>query len=131
MKGLPDGDGDDFSIPICLVKLPSEVHSGLLTAKPNRTASRTSLAFQWLRLHAPNAGGPDSIPGRGTKIPQAAQCSQKKKKKKSLQQDSLFAFQPLCWLSVSAKLTLTLLGFKVGALLGTHSHVAARPMSIS
>ncbi|TEA34221.1 hypothetical protein DBR06_SOUSAS2710098, partial [Sousa chinensis] len=26
-----------------------------------------SLVVQWLRLHAPNAGGPGSIPGQGTK----------------------------------------------------------------
>ena len=26
----------------------------------------TSLVVQWLRLHAPNAGGQDSIPGQGT-----------------------------------------------------------------
>ena len=40
----------------------------------------TSLAVQWLGLCAPNAGGTGSIPGRGTKIPHAAQCSLKKKK---------------------------------------------------
>ena len=27
----------------------------------------TSLVVQWLRLHAPNAGGLGSIPGQGTK----------------------------------------------------------------
>ena len=27
----------------------------------------TSLVVQWLRLHAPNAGGPRSIPGQGTR----------------------------------------------------------------
>ena len=27
----------------------------------------TSLMVQWVRLHAPNAGGPGSIPGRGTR----------------------------------------------------------------
>ena len=39
----------------------------------------TSLVVQWLRLRAPNAGGPGSIPGQGTrshmpqlKIPHAA-----------------------------------------------------------
>ena len=37
---------------------------------------RTSLAVQWLRFHASNAGGPGSIPGRGTKIPQATQQDQ-------------------------------------------------------
>ena len=28
---------------------------------------RTSLVDQWLRLHNPNEGGPNSIPGQGTK----------------------------------------------------------------
>ena len=28
---------------------------------------RTSLVVQWLRLRAPNAGGPGSIPGQGTR----------------------------------------------------------------
>ena len=40
-----------------------------------------SLAVQWLELHAFTAEGPGSIPGWGTKIPQAAQHSQKKRKK--------------------------------------------------
>ena len=40
----------------------------------------TSLAVQWLRLHAPNAGDTGLIPGRGTKMPHAAWRSQKKKK---------------------------------------------------
>ena len=35
---------------------------------------------QWLRLGASTAGGTGSIPGRGTKIPQAARCGQRKKK---------------------------------------------------
>ena len=39
-----------------------------------------SLAVQWLGLCAFIAEGPGSIPGQGTKIPQAVQCSQKKKK---------------------------------------------------
>ena len=42
----------------------------------------TSLAVQWLRLHAPNAQGIGSIPGWGTKIPHAVLCGQKKKKKR-------------------------------------------------
>ena len=41
----------------------------------------TSLAVQWLGLRALTAEGLGSIPGRGTKIPQATQGSQKKKKK--------------------------------------------------
>ena len=27
----------------------------------------TSLVVQWVRFHAPNAGGPGSIPGQGTR----------------------------------------------------------------
>ena len=42
---------------------------------------RTSLAVQWLRLHASTAGGMGSIPGQGTKIPQAAALQPKEKKK--------------------------------------------------
>ena len=30
----------------------------------------TSLLGRWMRLHAPSAGGPDSIPGWGSKTPQ-------------------------------------------------------------
>ena len=44
-----------------------------------RTIVGTSLVVQWLRLRAPNARGPGSIPGQGTrshmpqlKIPRAA-----------------------------------------------------------
>ena len=38
-----------------------------------------SLAVQWLRLHAPNAGGLGLIPGLGTEIPRATWHSQEKK----------------------------------------------------
>ena len=41
----------------------------------------TSLAVQWLGLHASTAGGMGSIPGRGTKILQAVGRRQKKKNK--------------------------------------------------
>ena len=41
---------------------------------------RTSLAVQWLRLQASTAGGKGSIPGQGTKISQAPQLIQKKRK---------------------------------------------------
>ena len=40
----------------------------------------TSLAVQWLGVCALTAMGPGSIPGWGTKIPQAAWRSQKEKK---------------------------------------------------
>ena len=37
---------------------------------------------QWLGLRASTAGGPGSIPGWGTKIPQAVWCDQKRKRNK-------------------------------------------------
>ena len=49
-----------------------------------KKSTGTSLAVQWLPHHASNAGGTGLIPGQGTRIPQAAWGS-KKKKKKSLQ----------------------------------------------
>ena len=36
----------------------------------------------WLRLHSSNAVDTGSIPGQGTKVVHATQCSEKKKKKK-------------------------------------------------
>ena len=56
----------------------------LLCAKCNRTATTTkilanTLAVQWLGLHAFTAEGPSSVPGWGTKIIQAALCSQTRK----------------------------------------------------
>ena len=41
--------------------------------------SGTSLAVQWLRLHASTAGSAGLIPGWGTKIPHATTRQQKKK----------------------------------------------------
>ena len=46
-----------------------------------------SRAIQWLRLCAPNAGGMSLIPGRGTKIPHATKCRQKKKGKGQTERD--------------------------------------------
>ena len=43
----------------------------------------TSLAVQWLRLLAPNAGDMGSIPGQETKIPHATQHGQKQKQKQN------------------------------------------------
>ena len=37
------------------------------------------MAVQWLGFGTSTAGGPGSISGRGTEIPQAMLCSQKKK----------------------------------------------------
>ena len=46
--------------------------------------SGTSLVFLWLGLCTFIAGGAGPIPGRGTKIPHATQCGQKKEKKKKI-----------------------------------------------
>ena len=35
--------------------------------KEKKKAWRDSLVVQWLRLHVPNAGGPDVIPNQGTR----------------------------------------------------------------
>ena len=49
----------------------------------------TSLAVQWLRLHASNARGVGSIPGQGTKCPHAAA----KKKKNMHKQKKMKIFK--------------------------------------
>ena len=59
-----------FTLPDLLVK-------GL---RINCAWGLTSLAVQWLGLHASTAGGVGSIPGQGTEIPQAAWHGQKSKK---------------------------------------------------
>lgn len=43
--------------------------------KKKKKHSGTSLAVQWLRLHASIEGGMDSISGQGTKIPRATRFS--------------------------------------------------------
>ena len=58
----------------------------------------TFLVVQWLRLHASNARGTGSIPGQGTKIPQAVQCHQKKKKDPSTSLQ-ITQFRFFLWLS--------------------------------
>ena len=52
------------------------------TALGERSRLRKTPCLQWLRLHAPSAGGTGLIPGQGTKIPRATQWGQKKKKTK-------------------------------------------------
>ena len=42
---------------------------------------RTSLAVQWLRLHASNVGGIDLTPNQETKIPHASEAKKTKKGK--------------------------------------------------
>ena len=49
-----------------------------------KMVSGTSLAVQWLRLCISNEGDMGSVPGWGTKIPQAVRHGKKKKKKELL-----------------------------------------------
>ena len=68
-------------LSLCLWKnLQWSVSSGLLKGLKLLWMGN-SLAVQWLGLCAFTAEGTGSIPGWGTKMPQAAQCGQKKKKK--------------------------------------------------
>ena len=72
-----------------------------------------SLVVQWLGLWAFTAKAMGSIPGRGTKIPEAAWCGQKKKKKKNCCLQHAYTHGPIgmqgllhmctcsIWLSVS------------------------------
>jgi len=46
-------------------------------SKERQLWDETFLVVQWIRLHAPNAGGLGSIPGQGTKISCATQSKKK------------------------------------------------------
>ena len=54
----------------------------ILKTKNKVEETDPSLVVQWLRLCTPNSGDVGLTPGRGTEIPHAVQCDQKKKKKK-------------------------------------------------
>ena len=78
-----------FCIPsrsLPLLVLPQ--HSVYTTVK--NSPPGTPLVVQWLRLCVPNAGSISSIPGEGTKIPHASQCSLKKKTPHLLNYSHLF-----------------------------------------
>ena len=63
---IKQGVGDINTPPFNLLSVPP-------LANPNRklevtqALGGTSLVVQWLRLQAPNAGGPGSIPGQGSR----------------------------------------------------------------
>ena len=57
-----------------------------------KKSAGNSLAVQCLELRTLTAKGPGSIPGRGTKIPQAVGCGQKEKK---LQKKSADEWSPV------------------------------------
>ena len=54
-----------------------ELNRGYKIISTSLRIFRTSFMVQWLRVCAPAAGGVGSIPGWGTKILNAASCSQK------------------------------------------------------
>ena len=82
--------GAEGQVPLpplaCLLSVVPEPLMGVLGEgegpQSKNTGLGTSLAVQWLRLHASTAGGTSSIPGRGTKIPHAASHGQKNNKNK-------------------------------------------------
>ena len=83
-----------------------------------------SLVVQWLGLHASTAGGTDSIPGCGTKIPHAMQYGQKEKNKnknkKTLKQISTKNLQCILCLPVCSRWAT-----KVCLRLGFRAQIAA------
>ena len=72
-----DLDGIHFSVP------SKGFHGAIRKKEKNELQGINSLAVQRLGLCTSTAGGPGSIPGWGTKIPQAARRGQKKEKEKT------------------------------------------------
>ena len=70
-----------FSSFVFRVKGREVVPHGVILCRLGNTYTGTSLAIQWLRLHASTAGGTGSIPGCGTNNPQAMWYGKKKKGK--------------------------------------------------
>ena len=60
----------------------------------------TSLAVQWLRLCASTAGATGLILGRGTKIPHATRCGQKKKRKRNMNDFCVLILFPVILLNI-------------------------------
>ena len=49
------------------IKAIMRYHLTLVRIAVIKKSTGTSLVAQWIRFHAPNAGGPGSIPGQGTR----------------------------------------------------------------
>jgi len=58
------------------------IYETTTTKKKDEDFLGTSLAVQWLRLHASNARGVSSLPGQGTKCPHAAAKKKMHRQKK-------------------------------------------------
>ena len=85
------------------LSIPQSLQRGSHSPKEKRSLQteeqkRTSLVVQWLRLQASTAGGVGSIPGQETKIPHAAQSSQKQNKQKPV--EKTFVFHPSLLFSI-------------------------------
>ena len=66
-----------ISFPDCSLQMyRNTIDFGILKKKKN-PLSGTSLAVQWLRLHASTAEGAGSIPGLGTKTPHVCRGREK------------------------------------------------------
>ena len=74
---LPPKEENIFSFCTCYVWLIGLAHKTQLLVFLIMLG--TSLVVQWLRLHASNAGGARSIPGRGNKIPRPHSAAKKNK----------------------------------------------------
>ena len=70
-----------FSSFVFRVEGREVVPHGVILCRLGNTYTGTSLAIQWLRLHASTAGGTGSIPGCGINNPQAMWYGKKKKKR--------------------------------------------------
>ena len=73
---------DDYPLPVSFFIFNLYVYFYCEPFRNIKMFRRKSLAAQWLRLCASIAGGTGSIPGWGTKIPQAAQPKKKKKRER-------------------------------------------------
>ena len=67
----------------------------LLGFHTSKLLGEYSLAVQWLGLQASTARGQGSVPGRGTKIPQASQCGQNNNNNNNLG-ENIFVHGHLC-----------------------------------
>ena len=74
------GTEETVHFQLCETEMNRDVR--LRQFKKKQTGLGTSLMVQWLRLQTSTAGGMDSIPGQGIKIPHACAVQPQKKRKK-------------------------------------------------
>ena len=108
-----------------------------------KSFTRTSLVVQWLRFYTPNAGGPGSISGQGTRSlmpqlrPKTTKKIKNKKTKKLYQHTSHFAFFVLYISQFKQKICLIFKLFKkiqnnrLSCTLGQRKHVVLQKQDSS